>query len=91
MDHLSTELMNGAVQLTEAVLQRDLLASVGVILYSGGATSNNGTYGVSGETQTIGGVTVPPAMVNYKNLMRLDQILTNNRVRSRPRSLLVRA
>jgi N4-gp56 family major capsid protein len=79
MDHLATELMNGAVQLTEAVLQRDLLASVGVIMYSGGATSMNGTYGVSAETQTVGGVSVPPAVVNYKNLMRMDLILTNNR------------
>jgi N4-gp56 family major capsid protein len=79
MDHLSRELMNGAVQLTEAVLQRDLLGSAGVILYAGGATSMNGAIGVSGEVQTIGGVQIPAAIVNYKNFMRLDQILTDNR------------
>jgi len=79
MDHLSRELMNGAVQLTEAVLQRDLLNSAGVILFAGGATSQNGTIGVSGEVQTIGGVSIPAAIVNYKNIMRLDQILTDNR------------
>ena len=69
MSHLSTELTNGAVQLTEAVLQKDLLASVGVIVYAGAATSN-GT--VTGEGST-------PTVVSYANLMRLDQILTDNR------------
>lgn len=69
MDHLSRELMNGAVQLTEAVLQKDLLASAGVIVYSGAATSN-GTVTAEGAT---------PSIVSYANLMRLDQILTDNR------------
>lgn len=69
MDHLSTELMNGAVQITEAVLQRDLLASAGVVLFAGAAT-NNGS--VTGEGST-------PSVVSYNLLMRLDQILTDNR------------
>lgn len=69
LDHLSRELMNGAVQLTEAVLQKDLLAAAGVFLYAGAATSN-GT--ITGEGST-------PSVVNYKNFMRLDQILTDNR------------
>lgn len=69
MDHLSRELMNGAVQLTEAVLQRDLLAAAGVILYAGAATSD----------ATITGEGAVVSMVSYKNLMRLDQILTDNR------------
>jgi N4-gp56 family major capsid protein len=69
MDHLSTELMNGAVQLTEAVLQKDLLAAVGVIVYAGAATSN-GTVTAEGASASI---------VSYANLMRLDQILTDNR------------
>ena len=69
MEHLSRELMNGAVQLTEAVLQKDLLASAGVIVYAGAAASN-GT--VTGEGAT-------PSVVSYANLMRLDQILTDNR------------
>lgn len=69
MEHLSRELMNGAVQLTEAVLQKDLLASAGVVLYAGAAT-NNGT--VTGEGAT-------PSVVTYQNLMRLDQTLTDNR------------
>ncbi|WWC81934.1 putative major capsid protein [Burkholderia phage vB_BpP_HN04] len=69
MDHLSRELMTGAVQLTEAVLQRDLLAAAGVILYAGAATSD---ATITGEGAAI-------SMVSYKNLMRLDQILTDNR------------
>lgn len=69
MDHLSTELMNGAVQMTEAVLQKDILSAAGVIVYAGAATSA-GT--ITGEGGT-------PSIVSYANLMRLDQILTDNR------------
>lgn len=68
-EHLSRELMNGAVQLTEAVLQKDLLASAGTVLYAGAATSDDE---VTGEGAA-------PSVVSYKNLMRLDQILTDNR------------
>ena len=68
-DHLARELMNGAVQLTEAVLQKDLLASAGTVLYAGAAL-NDGQ--VTGEGAT-------PSVVSYRNLMRLDAILTDNR------------
>ena len=68
-DHLSRELMNGAVQLTEAVLQKDLLANAGVHLYTGAATSDNQ---ITGEGAT-------PSIVDYDDLSRLDQILTENR------------
>ncbi len=78
MDHLSRELMNGAVQLTEAVLQRDLLAAAGTILYSGAAT-NNGE--LTGEIVPAAGAVpeIPASVVTYENLMRLDQILNDNR------------
>lgn len=69
MDHLSRELMNGATQITEAVLQKDLLSNAGVILYAGAAT-NNGT--VTGEGAGA-------AIVDYSDLMRMDQMLTDNR------------
>lgn len=69
MDHLSTELVNGAVQLTEAVLQKDLLNAAGVVVYAGAAASN--------VTVTAEGVT--PSIVSYANIVRLDQILTDNR------------
>lgn len=68
-DHLARELMNGATQLTEAALQMDLLAGAGVVLYAGSATA---TSEITGEGLT-------PSVVSYRNLMRLDQILTDNR------------
>ncbi|MFA7188458.1 MAG: N4-gp56 family major capsid protein [Sphaerochaetaceae bacterium] len=77
-DHLSRELMNGAVQLTEAVLQRDLLASAGVILFAGAATSDDT---ITGEITPAAGADpeLPASIVSYQNMMRLDQILTDNR------------
>ncbi len=75
-DHLSRELMNGAVQLTEAVLQRDLLANAGVIVFAGGATDDDE---VTGEIDTGPNPDVPASIVTYANLMRLDAILTENR------------
>lgn len=69
MEHLSRELMNGAVQLTEAVLQIDLLNAAGVVIFAGSATSD-GTVTAEGST---------PSIVSYKNMMRLSQILTDNR------------
>lgn len=74
-EHLSRELMNGAVQLTEAVLQKDLLAAAGVVLYAGAATSDDE---VTGE-ELPGPPIVPASIVTYANLMRLDSILTDNR------------
>lgn len=69
MEHLSRELMNGAVQLTEAVLQADLLAAAGVVVFAGAATSDSQ---VTAEGAT-------PSIVSYRNMMRLSQILTDNR------------
>ena len=78
MDHLSRELMNGATQLTEAVLQSDLLAAASTVLFAGAAVSDTT---VTGEvTPAAGSVPeIPASTVTYKNLMRLDQILTDNR------------
>jgi N4-gp56 family major capsid protein len=76
-DHLSRELMNGAVQLTEAVLQKDLLSSAGVTLYAGAATSDDEVTGEEDDTDP--NAVVPASLVSYRNLMRLDQILTDNR------------
>jgi N4-gp56 family major capsid protein len=69
MDHLSRELLTGATQLTEAVLQRDLLAAAGVTIFAGAATTN----------ATVTGEGAGAALVSYANLMRLDQTLTDNR------------
>jgi N4-gp56 family major capsid protein len=78
-EHLSRELMNGAVQLTEAVLQRDLLSGAGTILFSGAATSD---VEITGEiVPEDPGVSpeIPASLVTYQNLMRLDQVLNDNR------------
>jgi N4-gp56 family major capsid protein len=75
MDHLSTELMNGAVQLTEAVLQRDLLAAAATVLYAGIAMADDEVTGEPG----VDPVAEPASVVTYKNLMRLDQMLTDKR------------
>lgn len=75
-EHLARELMNGAVQETEAVLQIDLLNAAGVVLFAGAATDNDE---ITGEEETVGGATVPASIVDYEDLMRLDQILTDNR------------
>jgi N4-gp56 family major capsid protein len=74
-DHLSRELMNGAVQLTEAVLQKDLLAAAGTVLFAGAAVADGE---ITGEGAT-------PSIVSYRNLMRLDQILTDNRTPTQTR------
>lgn len=76
MDHLSRELMNGAVQLTEAVLQRDLLASAGTIVFAGAATDDDE---VTGEVEVVGGENVPASIITYQALMRMSQTLTDNR------------
>lgn len=78
-EHLSRELMNGAVQLTEAVLQKDLLAAAGVIVYAGAATDESE---VTGEVvPAVVGVSpeIPASILSYANLRRLDRILTDNR------------
>ena len=78
-EHLSRELLNGAVQLTEAVLQRDLLAAAGTVLFAGAATSD---AEITGEiVPEVVGVSpeIPASVVTYQNLMRLDQILNDNR------------
>ena len=69
MDHLSRELLNGANQISEAILQKDLLASAGVHIFAGAAVSND----------TMTGEGAAPSVVSYANLMRLDQTLTDNR------------
>lgn len=71
-DHLSRELMNGAVQLTEAVLQKDLLAAAGVTLYAGAATDDDEVTGEGASPDLI-------SEVSYANFVRLDQILNDNR------------
>ena len=78
-EHLSRELMNGATKITEDVLQKDLLASAGVVLYSGAATSN---ATITGEiVAAVPGVSpeIPASILSYKNIMRMSSVLDENR------------
>ena len=63
--HVNREMVNGANEITEDVLQIDLLSAAGVIKYAGNATSN----------ATIGADDV----VTYGDFMRLGIDLDNNR------------
>lgn len=67
--HLSREMVTGATQLTEAVLQADLLNAAGVTVWAGAAVAN---AEVTGEGAT-------PSVVVYDDLMRLNTILNDNR------------
>lgn len=71
-EHLSRELMSGAVQMTEAQLQIDLLNGAGVLIFCGAATVR---AQITGEE--VGGL--PASVLDYDSFMRLDQILTDNR------------
>lgn len=75
-DHLARELMTAAIKVHEDVLQRDLLAAAGVVMYAGAATSDDE---VTGEEVVTGGVTVPASIVGYRNLTRLNAVLDDNR------------
>ena len=78
-EHLSRELMNGAVQLTEAVLQKDLLAAAGVIVYAGAATDESEVTGEVVPAVPTVSPEIPASILSYANLRRLDRILTDNR------------
>lgn len=67
--HMSREMVEGATQLTEAVLQKDLLAAAGVEIFAGAATADNE---ITGEGAT-------PSVVDYDDLIRLSTTLDDNR------------
>ena len=76
-DHLARELVTGAHKLTEDVLQKDLLAAAATVLFAGVAVADDE---ITGEEVALGhGVMAPASIVDFKNLTRLDQILTDNR------------
>lgn len=67
--HLSRELMNGMVQMQEAMLQIDLLEAAGVQVFPGTAMAKNEVTGEGAK----------PTVVDYETLRRADQILDDNR------------
>ena len=69
LKHLARELLNGASEIVEDILQRDLLSAAGVVEFPGGATTDSEVTG-EGANATV---------LDYKTLMRVDQVLTDNR------------
>ena len=67
--HMSREMVTGATQLTEAVLQADLLAGAGTLVFAGAA--------VSDATVTAEGAGA--ALIDYDDLARLSITLDDNR------------
>lgn len=65
MEHINREMINGANEMTEDLLQIDLLNAAGVVKYAGAATQNSEVDGT--------------AEVEYGDLMRLSIDLDNNR------------
>lgn len=65
MQHINREMINGAVEITEDLLQIDLLNSAGVVRFCGAATNNATTNAAS--------------LVSYGDLMRLAIDLDSNR------------
>jgi N4-gp56 family major capsid protein len=69
MQHLTTESVNGAVEITEDMLQIDIVNSAGTIVYPGAATS----------LLTVSGQSAVPDVLDYPTLMRLKITLDQNR------------
>lgn len=67
--HISEELVKGAVEISEDLLQKDLLLQAGVVIYGGAATSN----------ATMTGEGDDPSIIDYATLQRLSRVLDDNR------------
>lgn len=68
-ENISRELVTGAIKMTEAMLQIDLIDAAGVVRYAGEASSKATMTGESGST---------PSVITYEDLQNLDITLTNN-------------
>ena len=69
LQHMHREAMRGASEIVEDVMQLELINGAGVNVYCGGAISNATMTG--GEN---------PCELNYKDLLKLRQTLTDNHV-----------
>ena len=67
--HVTREMLNGANEISEDMLQIDLLNSAGVVRYGGSATA---TDEISGNTGSV-------SLITYEDLMRTEIDLDNNR------------
>lgn len=67
--HCTRELLNAGNEVTEDLIQKDLLNSAGVVYYGGDATT----------TEEISGETGSESLITYEDLMKLEINLDNNR------------
>jgi len=67
--HVSREMVAGANEITEDLLQVDLLSAAGTVVYTGTATSDASTTAEGAD----------PSVVNYADLKRLSIMLDDNR------------
>ena len=70
MEHISRETLRGANELTEDMLQIDLINHANVVYYCGAATNTGELTGETGAT---------PSVITYDDLVKLDTILNDNR------------
>jgi len=68
--HCTRELLNAGNEVTEDLLQINLLSSAGVVRYGGDATTTSEITGENGTT---------PSLISYEDLMRLEIDLDQNR------------
>ncbi len=68
--HMSRELVAGANEVTEDLLQVDILSAAGTIVFAGTATADSEVTGVAGPAQSV---------VDYADLKRLSIALDDNR------------
>lgn len=67
--HMSREMVAGANEITEDLLQIDLLSAAGTVIFTGAATQDSEVIGEGGT----------PSVVTYSDLKRLAIILDDNR------------
>ena len=67
--HINREMLRGANEITEDLLQIDLLSAAGVTRFGGVATQTSEISGIAGEE----------SLITYEDLMRLSIELDNNR------------
>lgn len=67
--HMSREMVAGANEITEDLLQVDILNAAGTVIYAGAATADHEVTGVAGT----------PSLVDYADLKRLSITLDDNR------------
>jgi N4-gp56 family major capsid protein len=70
MSHISRETLRGANEITEDMIQIDLLNAANVVFYGGTATSASTLTGNSGST---------PSELTYSLLMKMETSLNDNR------------